>query len=311
MGRVQDILEKRKLVIDGALGTELERLLPTTSTYLPSGSPLWSGQVLITNPELVEQVHLDYINVGADMIITSTYQTSYASLHKYIGYDMDQAIALWNLALNVAKNAVKKSGRDDVIIAGSIGPYATLLANGSEYNGDYQGVTDEELIEYHTPLFEFYENSDVDIICIETIPSFQELKVIIGLAKKYTSKEFFISINPQTGSALSDGTSLIEVAQLFAEINDPRFVAVGINCTSYENVDQISTYLTDFPLFIYPNLGFVYDTTVHKFVSKALQESTWSKSVAKWLAFPNVKAIGGCCSTTPAEIKQVAQLINQ
>ena len=94
MGRVQDILEKRKLVIDGALGTELERLLPTTSTYLPSGSPLWSGQVLIKNPELVEQVHLDYINVGADMIITSTYQTSYASLHKYIGYDMDQAIAL-------------------------------------------------------------------------------------------------------------------------------------------------------------------------------------------------------------------------
>ena len=85
MGRVQDILDKRKLVIDGALGTELERLLPTTSTYLPSGSPLWSGQVLIKNPELVEQVHLDYINVGADMIITSTYQTSYASLHKYIG----------------------------------------------------------------------------------------------------------------------------------------------------------------------------------------------------------------------------------
>lgn len=190
MGRVQDILDKRKLVIDGALGTELERLLPTTSTYLPSGSPLWSGQVLIKNPELVEQVHLDYINVGADMIITSTYQTSYASLHKYIGYDMDQAIALWNLALNVAKNAVKKSGRDDVIIAGSIGPYATLLANGSEYNGDYQGVTDEELIEYHTPLFEFYENSDVDIICIETIPSFQELKVIIGLAKSTLRRNF-------------------------------------------------------------------------------------------------------------------------
>lgn len=51
---------------------------------------------------------------------------------------------------------------------------------------------------------------------------------------------------------MSDGTSLIEVAQLFAEINDPRFVAVGINCTSYENVDQISTYLTDFPLLFTP-----------------------------------------------------------
>ena len=109
---------------------------------------------------------------------------------------------------------------------------------------------------------------------------------------------------------MSDGTSLIEVAQLFAEINDPRFVAVGINCTSYENVDQISTYLTDFPLFIYPNLGFVYDTTV-QICFESVARINLVKSVAKWLAFPNVKAIGGCCSTTPAEIKQVAQLINQ
>lgn len=84
---------------------------------------------------------------------------------------------------------------------------------------------------------------------------------------------------------MSDGTSLIEVAQLFAEINDPRFVAVGINCTSYENVDQISTYLTDFPLFIYPNLGFVYDTTVHKFVSKALQNQLGQKALQSgWLS---------------------------
>ena len=310
MGHYKEIFQQKKLVIDGALGTELERLLPTSSASLPSNSPLWSGQALINNPELVEQVHLDYINAGADIIITSTYQTSYASLNKYAGYDMKKSVELWNLALGAAKNAVNRSGRSDVIIAGSIGPYATVLANGSEYSGDYQGATYDDLVEYHTPLFEFYDNSDVDVICIETIPNFTELKVVIDMMKKYTKKEYFIAVNPQTANALSDGTTLDKVAEVFKTIEDTsRFLGVGINCTNYDLVNDILKYFTDFPVLIYPNMGFVYDTETHKFVPEANHELSWENAVKKWLNSDNVRAVGGCCSTGPSEVSIIAKVL--
>lgn len=312
MGQYKNIFQQKKLVIDGALGTELERVLPKTSASLPSSSPLWSGQVLINNPELVEQVHLDYINAGADVIITSTYQTSFASLNKYAGYDLHKATELWNRSLAAAKNAVTRSGRDDVIIAGSIGPYATVLANGSEYTGDYQGATYDDLVEYHTPLFEFYDKSDTDIICIETIPNFTELKVVIDMMRKYTNKEYFISINPQSATALSDGTSLTKVAELFRTIEDTsRFLAVGINCTNYDLLCDILEYFGEFPTLVYPNMGFVYDTTLHKFVPEANHEVNWETAVRKWAERDNVRAVGGCCCTGPSEIAAVAKVIKK
>ncbi|EMG49831.1 mmuM Homocysteine S-methyltransferase [Candida maltosa Xu316] len=312
MGHYKEIFQQKRLVLDGAMGTELERVLPPNSAALPSSSPLWSGQVLVSNPELVEEVHLDYINAGADMVITNTYQTSYASLNKYAGYDMEKSTKLWELAVEAAKNAVKKSGRNDVIVAGSIGPYATVLANGSEYTGDYQGATYDDIVKYHTPLFEFYDKSDADIICIETIPNFTELQVVIDMMKKYQSKEYFIAINPQSTSALSDGTSLTKVAELFATIeDDSRFLGVGINCTNYDYIEKIIEYFGNFSLLIYPNLGFVYDTAVHKFVPKSIHESSWENAVKAWLKHDNVRAVGGCCSTTPVEIKTVAKAISE
>lgn len=312
MGHYKEIFQQKRLVLDGALGTELERLIPNTSASLPSSSPLWSGQALINKPELVEQVHLDYINAGADIIITSTYQTSYASLSKYAGYDMERSVELWNLSLVAAKNAVKRSGRNDVIIAGSIGPYATVLANGSEYSGDYQGATYEDIVEYHTPLFNFYDDSDVDIICIETIPNFTELKVVIDLMKKYTKKEYFIAINPQTADALSDGTTLDKVAKLFKTVEDTsRFLGVGINCTNYDLISDILKYFTEFPTLVYPNMGFVYDTEVHKFLADANHALSWDAAVNEWLNIENVRAVGGCCSTGPAEISVISKILKK
>ncbi|CAI5757411.1 unnamed protein product [Candida verbasci] len=314
MRNYRNLLNAKRLVIDGALGTELENLL-TSSTFKPSSSPLWSGQVLIEDPQLIEKVHKSYIEAGANIIITSTYQTSYKSLKKYLNYSDDEIYKLWENAVIVANNAKSKSiNTEDIIIAGSIGPYATYLANGSEYTGDYGDITKEELIDYHTPLLKFLINSEgIDIIAIETIPNFSELQVIIDLIKKYDTKQVFISINCQNSENLSDGTQLNQVSEYVSSQlsdKDENFLAFSINCTDFQLISDIIPKFQNFPLFIYPNLGYEYDEKTHLFIIKEHKSIFFSSEIKNWLKYDNVKAIGGCCSVSPVEIKQIAKLVN-
>ena len=124
------------LVIDGAMGTELE----VRGCNL--NDKLWSAKVLVENPEIIYQVHLDYFRVGADFIITSSYQASVPGYARR-GLNEQQALALIAKSVELAKQArtdylTETNVKKTLLIAGSIGPYATLLADSSEYRGDYQ-----------------------------------------------------------------------------------------------------------------------------------------------------------------------------
>ncbi|KAI5951582.1 SAM4 [Candida jiufengensis] len=302
----------QKVIIDGALGTELEKLIDPTASYLPSKSPLWSGQVLIDAPQLIEKVHQNYIESGANLLITSTYQLSYGSLKKHTKLNDKEITELWQNSINVAEEAKSKAKKhsdlDKIFIAGSMGPYAAYLANGSEYTGDYGEVKDEELRNFHEPMIDFFYNNDkVDLILFETIPNFQELRVVNEIMQKYPNKDYVLSITCQTNDKLTDGTPLSKIKEYLD--NNYKSKILGINCVDYILVDKIISHFPAYKFYIYPNLGFEYDSKIHQFKPKDHgSDITWEKFIKNLHKNNNVIGIGGCCNTGPEEINQIYEI---
>ena len=139
MGAFKDLLEKQEIIIlDGALGTELER-----QGYDVSGR-LWSAKYLLENPQIIQDLHEDYVWAGSDIITTSSYQASIPAFVEE-GLSLDKAHEIFKETVLLAQAAVKnvwgrlsldeQNQRFYPLIAGSVGPYAAYLADGSEYTG--------------------------------------------------------------------------------------------------------------------------------------------------------------------------------
>ncbi|KAK6199240.1 AdoMet-homocysteine methyltransferase [Scheffersomyces amazonensis] len=326
MSDLRDILKAKRLVLDGALGTELERIIPKNDEYQPRRNPLWSGQVLLNKPELVELVHQSYLDISdVDMLITSTYQTSYQSLQKFGRLNNTEITDLWARSVAVIESAIAKSSTNrKIYVVGSIGPYATLLCDGSEYTGDYKQDDNNKLediiVDYYRPLYEYWVKNDrIDVIGFETIPNFTELKSIIKLVKSISPKKlFYISFNFKDDTQLVDGTPINQVLEYIVDqipYIESQLLAIGLNCIDYRKITAIVTKINKlqgdiFNLIIYPNLGFEYSDDIGEYRANK-REDHWIASIKEWLKFANVRVIGGCCSTDPSDIKQVRQLIEE
>lgn len=295
--------EKKYLVIDGAMGTELE------ARGCQLNDKLWSAKVLVENPALIYQVHLDYCRVGADFIITSSYQASVPGFARR-GINEVQALALIAKSVELAKQArtdyLKEIDQPKtILIAGSIGPYATFLADGSEYRGDYQ-LSFDEYAAYHRPRITALVQAGVDFLCFETIPSVSEVKSMIKLLAEYPNVTAYMSFSLCDAEHLCDGTSL---ANFIDMINQQRqIVAVGVNCIALDKVSgalKTLNILTDRPLLVYPNSGEQYDPVSKTWISKA-NKQTLVDHIDEWLVL-GAKMIGGCCRTGPEDIAQIAK----
>ena len=152
MNPVEAILANHPLLIlDGALATELER------RGCDLNDPLWSARVLLEAPEMIRAVHADYFAAGADCAITASYQASVAGLQRR-GLGRDKALELMQRSVFLAAEARDafwreprhRCGRPRPLVAASVGPYGAVLADGSEYRGDY-GLGEAALIDFHRP----------------------------------------------------------------------------------------------------------------------------------------------------------------
>ncbi|XP_055309839.1 homocysteine S-methyltransferase-like [Sitodiplosis mosellana] len=295
------------LVIDGAMGTELE----VRGCNL--NDKLWSAKVLLENPELIYQVHLDYFRVGADFVITSSYQASVAGFARR-GLNEQQALALIAKSVELAKqartdylNELKQA--KTLLIAGSVGPYATLLADGSEYRGDYQLLHDE-FAAYHRPRIQALVEAGVDFLCIETIPSVSEVQSQLKLLTEFPTMTACITFSLRDTEHLCDGTPL---SAIIDQINaQPQVVAIGVNCIALEKVTgalKTLRRLTDRPLLVYPNSGEQYDPITKTWISRNDIQSLVDH-IDEWLE-AGAKMIGGCCRTGPQDIQQIAAKLKQ
>ena len=283
------------IVMDGSMGNEL---LARRSDLVTG---LWSAQYLIDAPELVKEIHLDYINAGADLIITNTYSTipSYLSKQKA----EDKMSELIHLAGKLAREAVKDS-KKKVTVAGSLPPLE------ESYRPDLVIDKEEAVPIYETLIKEL--TPYVDIFICETMSSIKEMQhVIQALQNLDNVKPVWISwsLKEDKKNQLRSGESINEAFNASASIKPEAYL---FNCTDpfaiTEGLKELKE-LTQKPIGGYPNVFNVPDGWT---LDNDVQVSLRDLSVEKFLEFAeewrNLGAtiIGGCCGIGPKFIKAVA-----
>lgn len=292
------------MILDGGLATAME------ARGCDLNDELWSAKVLLEDPEMIRDVHLDFLRAGADCIATASYQASLPGFGKR-GLSQAEGIGLLELSVRLAleardmfwADADNRRGRFRPLVAASVGPYGAYLADGSEYTGSY-GISDSELYEFHRERWHVLSRSGPDIMACETIPSSREAGVLMRLARETPDLWIWLSFSCTDEAHLSDGSSLRDAATACEK--EPLVAAVGVNCVSPELVlSQIHELRkgTSKPIFAYPNLGEDYDST-DKVWRSSPSLFPWGNMVPEWV-HGGAAGVGGCCRVGPERITEI------
>lgn len=293
------------LLIDGGLSNILEQQGHDLN------HKLWTASLLDQNPESIIQAHMSYLRSGARCITTSSYQATIPGLLA-AGYDRNTAEALILKSVQLAEEAIDRAleaGYMDQrpLIAASIGPYGAYLADGSEYRGNY-GVPDETLMECHLDRIRLLDRSTADFFACETIPSFQEARILSEILKQ-TRKSAWISFSCKDEQYINDGTKLTDCISLFKE--HPNVFAIGINCTSPKYVSGLVTLLKSTSgtkkVVVYPNSGEAYNARSKTWLGTSDPE-LFVEMAEEWISL-GADIIGGCCRIGPDHIRRLKEII--
>lgn len=284
--KITELLGKRMLICDGAMGTMLQ-----AAGLKPGELPeAWN----ILYPEKVKSVHSQYIASGCDIVITNTFGANAIKLKK-AGYDADKIACA---AIDIAKAAVKESGRE-CFVAFDIGPTGKLL----EPLGD---LSFEEAYDIFSEMASAAQAHGADLIIIETMSDTYELKAAVLAAKENTTLPVFATAVFDKNHKLLTGADAAAVVTMLEGLGVD---ALGINCGL--GPKQMHGLLKEFrafsslPIIINPNAGLpkivdgntVFEVTPDEFA----QELSVLADMGAWI-------IGGCCGTTPAHISKVVEL---
>ncbi len=278
-------------ILDGGLATELE------SRGHDLDDDLWSAKLLRDQPDEIVAAHQAFINAGAEVITSGSYQATLPGFRK-AGMTSTEAENLLRLSIRLAKQARGQS--PTVQVAASIGPYGAFLANGAEYTGKYD-LDQQGLMEFHDQRWQILASENPDIMLCETVPSLTEATALAQLAVNSNAIPVWISFSCRDGNHISDGT---EIRSVIRELHPyAQITAVGINCTPPKFLPELIPRIrleTDKPIVVYPNSGESFDANSRTWSgSQAIDDFATQAAVWRQLG---ASIIGGCCRVTPAHI---------
>lgn len=300
------------LIMDGGQGTELENRGMNISSPVWSTLPFlkeefWDLSKPCHDRDCVQGMYRAYMDAGAQLLSSVTYQASFETIRSHTSINTEPQ---YNQLLENIVRFCREAIDEEHYLIGSIGSYAAHI--GAEYTGDY-GTRPEKInfLEYFRPqLSNFNRSNAIDIIGIETIPNFQELKAILSWDSSVISKPFYVSVCVGEDGKLHDGTPLRCLSLLFP-VKNPNLVLVGINCckpsSSNNALAELHKTLPDIPLIVYPNSGECYNHVTQNWSSPvasgqpAGDGNPWQGIVHNYKA-QGARVIGGCCRTTPKDI---------
>ena len=272
--------------LDGGLSTALENNGNKLTTSL------WTGELILVNPSEITKAHLDFINAGADIIITSSYQISYLGCSKR-GWSESKTDQALRGSTQLAKDAVLKSGKS-VKVASSIGPYGAALADGSEYKGNY-GVTKSVLKDFHARRLEVLISTSPDLLALETMPDTFEVELLLELLSDCPIP-YWVSYSCKAGNQTNAGQSFTEAVSLAKDA-----MAVGINCTAPELItDLLLSAKSDKAYVVYPNSGRSWNAKTKEWEGSS--EAGFDELLIKSWILAGAQIIGGCCGIGADEI---------
>lgn len=284
-------------IVDGGLSTQLEAM-----GYDISG-PLWTGRALLENPKAIEGAHRAFVNAGADVLITASYQVSRTGFVA-AGLSAGDADRCLLMSIEVARAA----GAPSTIVAASVGPYGAISHDGAEYRGNY-GLSVKQLREFHRPSIEILASGAPDVLAIETIPDIREVEAIAEILIDFPNLPAWITFTAADGSQTCAGQPIEAAVEVAAGIANVQLV--GINCSAPQFVPELLgriTSTTDKAVIAYPNAGGVWSAQTQAW--QQVPVASVATAAAKWVEL-GATWIGGCCGTDAAQIAAIRAAVSK
>ncbi len=316
--KLREILDKRIMIIDGAMGTMIQRYKLTEADYRGERFKDWhldvkgnNDMLVLTQPHIIKEIHREYLDAGADIIETNTFSAQAVAL---ADYDMQAyAYEISKEAAKVARQAVEEYEKDnpgsEKFVAGAIGPMNKTLSLSPDVNNPgYRAVTFDEVADAYYEHVKGLVDGRADILLIETIFDTLNSKAAIYAIEKYfrdTNQRLPVMISGTITDASGRTLSGQTLEAFYISISHAEPLSIGLNCAlgaeqMRPHVEELASiaacYVSCYPNAGLPNAMGEYDES---------PEITAS-IVSEWAAQGWVNIVGGCCGTTPAHIKAIA-----
>jgi 5-methyltetrahydrofolate--homocysteine methyltransferase len=328
MQTIEDCLKERILIIDGAMGTMIQRYKLEEADYRGERFKNWASDVKgnndllsITQPQIIKEIHKQYLEAGADIIETNTFNSQKISLADYnmqeLAYELNVAAA------KCAREAIQEfhfhspltTHHSPRFVAGAIGPMNKTLSLSPDVNNPgFRSVTFDEVADAYYEQVKGLVDGGVDLLLIETIFDTLNAKAAIYAIKKYfrdtkqKSLPIMISgtITDASGRTLSGQT----LEAFYTSVMHAKPLSIGLNCAlgaeqmrpHVEELSQIAAcYVSAYPNAGLPNAMGEYDE----------QPDQTAHFLEDWAKEGFVNIVGGCCGTTPEHIKHIAENVKK
>lgn len=316
---IKEELKKRILIIDGAMGTMIQRYQLTEKDFRgerfkdhPSDLQGNNDLLNLTRPDIIKAIHTEYMDAGADIIETNTFSTQVISLADYhmeeLAYEMSYEGA--RIAREAADAYTLKTPNKPRFVAGAVGPTNRTASLSPDVNDPgYRAVTFDDLANAYYDQIRGLVDGGSDVLLIETIFDTLNAKAALFAADKYAQESgkhlpIMISgtITDASGRTLSGQT----VEAFWNSVSHANLLSVGLNCALgakemrphiQELSEKANVFISAYPNAGLPNEFGQYDETAHE----------TAHQVDDFMKAGLVNIVGGCCGTTPDHIRCIAE----
>ncbi len=329
---IKELLQKRILIIDGAMGTMIQRYKLSEADYRGERFKDWPSDIkgnndllCLTQPQIIKEIHKEYLKAGADILETNTFNAQRISMADYHMEDLAYEINLE--AAKIARESIEEWRAESPSLreglgwaAGAIGPMNKTLSLSPDVNNPgYRALTFDEAMNAYYEQVKGLVEGGVDLLLIETIFDTLNAKAAIFAIKKYFREHPITSpslregrgglpimisgtITDASGRTLSGQT----LEAFYTSVIHAKPLSIGLNCAlgakemrpHIEELSQIaSCYVSAYPNAGLPNPMGEYDE----------QPEDTAHYLEDWAKEGFVNIVGGCCGTTPDHIKHIAE----
>src|SRR5437762_11350709 len=343
---LEALLRERTVVLDGAMGTMIQHYKLAEADYRGERFRNWKGKdlkgslelLLLTKPEIIEQIHTRYLESGADIIETNTFSATTIGLHDFLFSGEPPAgrkdqkffqrvvddVELRALVheMNVRAAAIARRAADRIadqtgihrFVAGSMGPLPVAASISPDVNDPaFRAVTFDQLKQSYFDQAKALVEGDVDLLVVETVFDTLNAKAaLFAIAEVFekTGKKVPLVISGTVIDKAGRNLSGQTVEAFLVSIAHAQPLIVGLNCSL--GPDEMEPYIEELarisPYFMsaYPNAGLPDPLSETGFPETS---ETFAPKVAKWAENGWLNLVGGCCGTTPEHIRAIVTAV--
>lgn len=321
--KIKDELKKRVLVLDGAMGTMIQRYKLKEEDYRGKKFAQWkinlkgnNDLLCVTQPQIIEDIHREYLEAGADILETNTFNATTISMADYgmEAYVEEINIAAARIAKKVADEFTAENPLQPRFVAGAMGPTSKTTSLSPDVNNPaFRAVSFDDMKQAYYQQAKALMQGGVDVFLLETIFDTLNAKAaLFALEDLFEETKHRIpvmisgTITDNSGRTLSGQT----VEAFFHSLTHVELLSIGFNCSL--GAEQMRPYLAELaqksnlPVSVYPNAGLPnqfgeYDESPQKM----------GRHIHDFLDSGFANIVGGCCGTTPDHIREMVKYAKQ